>query len=262
MIDNKTTVGLENVTTGYHTSRGDVVIQRDISSTLRAGEFTCLLGPNGAGKTTLLRSLSGFLPPLSGCVKIEGDNLVAISRESLSKRVGVVLTERPSVSSMTVEQLVALGRSPYTGFWGRLSNDDRRVVAEALKLTNTESLSQRLVDTLSDGERQKVMIAKAIAQQTPVIFLDEPTAFLDYPSKADMMRLLRDLAHEKHKTIFLSTHDLNMALALADRLWLVDRTRGVKIGSPAELAKSGTLQSYFESPGLIFDSENRMFTVK
>lgn len=163
---------------------------------------------------------------------------------------------------MTVEQLVALGRSPYTGFWGRLTNDDRNVVREAMQLTNTESLAGRLVDTLSDGERQKVMIAKAIAQQTPVIFLDEPTAFLDYPSKADMMRLLRDLAHDNMKTIFLSTHDLNMALALADKLWLVDRTLGVSIGTPSELAESGTLQSYFESPGLIFDSVNLMFSVK
>ncbi len=260
--EDKATITLENVTTGYRTSHGDVVIQRDITSCLRAGEFTCLLGPNGAGKSTLLRTLAGFLPPLSGCVKIAGDNLANIARESLSKRVGVVLTERPSVSSMTVEQLVALGRSPYTGFWGRLTNDDRNVVREAMQLTNTESLAGRLVDTLSDGERQKVMIAKALAQQTPIIFLDEPTAFLDYPSKADTMRLLRDLAHDKQKTIFLSTHDLNMALALADTLWLVDRQLGVGIGTPSELAESGTLQSYFESPGLIFDSVNLLFSVK
>jgi len=261
-MEKEVSIRLDRITTGYNTSHGVVTIQRDITAELHKGEFTCMLGPNGAGKTTLLRTLSGFLPPISGIVMIGDSKLDTLQRKELSKRVGVVLTERPSVASMTVEQLVGLGRSPYTGFWGRLADADRREVDEALHLTDTVTLRHRLVDTLSDGERQKVMIAKALAQQTPVILLDEPTAFLDYPSKAATMRLLRDLAHEQSKTIFLSTHDLNMALALADNLWLVDRELGVNIGTPRELAKSGILQNYFQNPGLIFDPINLLFLVK
>lgn len=252
---------LKNLTTGYFTSRGRIAIQRDITAQLRKGEFTCLLGPNGAGKTTLLRTLAGFMPPLGGSIQIDGVNISLLSPAELSKRIGVVLTERPSVSSMTVEQLVALGRSPYTGFWGRLADRDRRIVEDALAATGTASLKDRLVDTLSDGERQKVMIAKALAQETKVIFLDEPTAFLDYPSKADVMRMLRRLAHEDGKTILQSTHDLNMALALADKVWLVDRQLGVRIGTPRELAGDGSLERYFARPGIDFNPETPTFSV-
>lgn len=252
---------LKNLTTGYFTSRGRIAIQRDITAQLKKGEFTCLLGPNGAGKTTLLRTLAGFMPPLVGSIQIDGVNISLLSPAELSKRIGVVLTERPSVSSMTVEQLVALGRSPYTGFWGRLADRDRRIVEDALAATGTASLKDRLVDTLSDGERQKVMIAKALAQETKVIFLDEPTAFLDYPSKADVMRMLRRLAHEDGKTILQSTHDLNMALALADKVWLVDRQLGVRIGTPRELADDGSLERYFARPGIDFNPETPAFSV-
>lgn len=252
---------LQNLTTGYITSRGRVRIQSGISAMLREGEFTCLLGPNGAGKTTLLRTLAGFIPPLEGSILIEGKHISLIPASELAKKIGVVLTEKPSVSSMTVAQLVALGRSPYTGFWGRLTDRDRNIVEEALDITGTAVLRERLVDTLSDGERQKVMVAKALAQQTPVIFLDEPTAFLDYPSKAEVMRLLSRLAHREGKTILQSTHDLNMALALADKIWLVDRRLGVRIGTPRELADDGSLAQYFERPGIIFHPEDPSFSV-
>lgn len=260
-MNESTVIKLDRLTTGYTTPRGKIIIQNDIRSELHRSEFTCLLGPNGAGKTTLLRTLGGFLPPLSGSVYIDGEEICGISRESLAKRVGVVLTERPSLSTMTVEQLVALGRSPYTDFWGRLTNKDRSIVEESLVATGSLHIRNRLVDTLSDGERQKVMIAKALAQQTQIILLDEPTAFLDYPTKAETMRLLRDLAHKQHKTVFLSTHDINMALALADKLWLADRKLGVSIGTPHELAEAGTLQDYFQRPGLSFDSGRMMFVV-
>lgn len=252
---------LNSLTTGYLTSRGVVKIQENITDTLYGGEFTCLLGPNGAGKTTLLRTLAGFIPPLDGTVSIEGRPLGSMPQSEMARKVSVVLTERPSVSSMTVEQLVALGRSPYTGFWGRLTDRDRRIVDEAMAQTGVLPLRDRLVDTLSDGERQKVMVAKALAQETPVIFLDESTAFLDYPSKAEMMRLLKKLAHERGKVIFLSTHDLNMALALADRLWMIDRQLGVTAGTPAELSADGSLSEYFKNPGITFDAANMSFKV-
>ena len=155
---------------------------------------------------------------------------------------------------MSVRELVALGRSPYTGFWGTLHNEDWQIVDEAIDAVRIGVLRERMVNTLSDGERQKVMIAKALAQQTPIIFLDEPTAFLDFPSKVEMMQLLRRLAREAQKTIFLSTHDFELALQVADKLWLME-TGGVSIGSPKELAQSGALARYVERPGITFDAQ-------
>jgi len=260
-MESQPIIELNALCTGYHTPRGVVRIQSSITSSLRGGELTCLLGPNGAGKTTLLRTLAGFIPPLDGNIIIDGQNITSLCHKELSRKIGVVLTERPSVSSMTTEQLVALGRSPYTGFWGRLTDRDQHITEEAMDATGTTSLRDRLVDTLSDGERQKVMVAKALAQQTSVIFLDEPTAFLDFPSKADMMRLLRKLAHERGKIVFQSTHDINMALALADSLWLTDRELGVTVGTPRELADNGTLERYFARPGISFDPSIPAFSV-
>ena len=189
--------------------------------------------------------------------------------KELSRMIGVVLTEKPDIRNMTVRELVALGRSPYTGFWGTLHDEDWQVVDEAIDAVRIGSLRERMVHALSDGERQKVMIAKALAQQTPVIFLDEPTAFLDFPSKVEMMQLLRRLARESQKTIFLSTHDFELALQVADRLWLMERLQAdasagaasqdtgcrLHVGTPQELAQSGALARYVERPGITFDAQ-------
>ena len=169
--------------------------------------------------------------------------------------IGIVLTEKPDVRNMTVEELVGMGRSPYTGFWGVLTAEDHRIVAEAVGMVGIEPLQGRMIHTLSDGERQKVMIAKALAQQTPVIYLDEPTAFLDYPSKVEMMQLLRRLAHDQQKTIFLSTHDVELALQLADRLWLME-PGGLTVGTPRELADEGALSRFVERDGIVFDRDS------
>ncbi|MDE7181010.1 MAG: ABC transporter ATP-binding protein [Muribaculaceae bacterium] len=252
---------LDDLTIGYASGRELKEIQKHISASIKPGEFTCLLGPNGAGKTTLLRTLSGLQPRLSGNFLIDGRPIDLIKSSELSKIIGIVLTERPSVSSMTVEQLVALGRSPYSGFWGRIADSDRKEVERAMAVTGVTSLRSRLVNSLSDGECQKVMIAKALAQQTPVLFLDEPTAFLDYPSKAELMILLRRLAKEKNMAIFQSTHDLNMALALADKIWLVDKKMGIITGTPRALAEAGELQRYFLRPGLTFNEATMTFSI-
>ena len=156
---------------------------------------------------------------------------------------------------MTAEELVGMGRSPYTGFWGTLSEDDHRIVAEALEMVGITSLAKRYIQTLSDGERQKVMIAKALAQQTPVIFLDEPTAFLDYPSKVEMLQLLHRLSRATDKTIFLSTHDLELALQIADVVWLMRSDDSLMIGTPQQLALSGALSEFIEQRGIVFDRE-------
>lgn len=255
------TIRVINLETGYRTTGSSAVITRGISASLYSGELTCLLGPNGAGKSTLLKTLPAFLPPIKGEIFIEGKPLSSYSAAELSKVVGVVLTERLSLNNMSVEELVGLGRSPYTGFWGQMNSNDREIVAEAISLVGIEHLKDRMIQKLSDGERQKVMIAKALAQETSVIFLDEPTAFLDYPSKVELMQLLQRLAREEGKTVFLSTHDLELALQIADKIWLLDKQHGVTIGTPEDLALNGEMSRYFHREGVLFDRESGIFRI-
>lgn len=256
-------IELKALTTGYRSKRGEHVVSKQITATLQAGELTCLLGPNGAGKSTLLRTLAAFQPPLSGEMRLDGQLLQEYTAQQLAMRIGVVLTERPSIKGMRVREMVAMGRSPYTGFWGGLKSEDEKAVDEAIAQVGIRNLERRQVDTLSDGERQKVMIAKALAQQTPIIFLDEPTAFLDFPSKVEMLLLLRRLAREMQKTVFLSTHDIELALQTADRLWLMGRdTEELIIGTPRELAATGALPHFFSGPGIVFDAEALRFKIR
>ena len=271
---NNETIQLRNLSIGYQTRHGVKTVAEGISGSILSGQLTCLLGPNGVGKSTLLRTLSAFQPKTGGEVLFRsqetgvrrqesgdrsqesGDGyreIATFSDKELSRLIGVVLTEKPDVRNMTVRELVSLGRSPYTGFWGTYSKEDLRVVDEAITLVGIEALRQRMVHTLSDGERQKAMIAKALAQQTPVIFLDEPTAFLDYPSKVEMLQLLRRISREAEKTIFLSTHDVELALQLADTLWLM--TGSIAIGSPKALAASGDLERFINGKDISFDKE-------
>lgn len=256
-------IELKELTTGYRSKRGEHVVSKQITATLQAGELTCLLGPNGAGKSTLLRTLAAFQPPLSGEMLLDGQLLQEYTAQQLAMRIGVVLTERPSIKGMRVREMVAMGRSPYTGFWGGLKAEDEKAVDEAIAQVGIRNLEHRQVDTLSDGERQKVMIAKALAQQTPIIFLDEPTAFLDFPSKVEMLLLLRRLAREMQKTVFLSTHDIELALQTADRLWLMGRdTDELIIGTPRDLAATGALPRFFSGPGIVFDAEALRFKIR
>ncbi len=258
-----TTISISNLTTGYSTSRkGVVTVTENLTADLHSGELTCLLGPNGAGKSTLLRTLCGFQPPLGGEIEIEGKPLSAYSDAQLARMVSVVLTERIMVSQMTVRRLVELGRSPYTGFWGRLSLADNRIVEASMEQIGISRFRNRDIATLSDGEKQKALIAKALAQQTPIIFLDEPAAFLDYPSKVEIMQLLRELARVQQKTVFLSTHDLELALQIADRVWLVDKNRPVRIGVPEDLALTGHLGSFFGRSGVDFDAAEGIFRIE
>ncbi|MBQ9285680.1 MAG: ABC transporter ATP-binding protein [Bacteroidaceae bacterium] len=254
------TYKLQNLTTGYHVHGKMHVVASNITAQLCEGQLTCLLGPNGAGKSTLLRTLAAFQPALQGEMLLGGKPLANYSSKELATYIGIVLTEKPELGNMHTDELVAMGRSPYTGFWGKLTDDDNAAVDEAISLVGIEPLRHRLVTTLSDGERQKVMIAKALAQQTPIIMLDEPTAFLDFPSKVEVMLLLRRLAHEMNKTVFLSTHDLELALQTADSLWLMNKEE-LEIGTPADLAASGALSRFFSGPGITFDSQSRRFTI-
>ena len=255
------TIHIEKLSIGYP-SKGDVkVVASDICAGINSGELTCLLGANGVGKSTLLRTLSAFQPKLSGEIRIQGKEIGSYTDKQLSKVISVVLTEKCDIRNMTSVELIGLGRSPYTGFWGTLSKEDKEVVDHAINLVGISHLAHRMVHTLSDGERQKVMIAKALAQETPVIFLDEPTAFLDFPSKVEMMQLLHQLSRQTDKTIFLSTHDLELALQIADKIWLMDKVNGVTIGTPEDLSLDGTLSGFFARKGIVFDLGTGLFRV-
>ncbi len=253
------TIELQNLTIGYSEKGNSKTVASNINATLRSGCLTCLVGSNGIGKSTLLRTLSAFQPMLSGNIVVDGRPLSDFSDQELSHVIGIVLTGKPDVQNMTVEDIVALGRSPYTGFWGTLDDDDKAVVEESMSLVGITHLRSRMIQTLSDGERQKMMIAKALAQQTPVIFLDEPTAFLDYPSKVEMLQLLRRLSHDTDKIIFLSTHDMELALQIADELWLM-APDGISLGTPQQLADNGKLSAFINRPGITFDT--RTLTIK
>lgn len=220
-----TAITTNRLTVGY---RGHRVVE-DISLSLPCGRLVCLLGPNGAGKSTLLRTLCGFQPPIAGTVTISGSDITTMSAAEVARLVSVVLTDRPLTPSLTAAEMVGMGRAPYTGFWGRLSDDDRRLVSEAMQTVGIAPLATRRMGQLSDGELQKVMIAKALAQHTPVIVLDEPTAFLDYPSKVAVMKTLARLAHDEGKTILMNTHDLELAAQLGDELMKIENKHIRKI---------------------------------
>lgn len=248
-------IKLKDLSIGYAGRHQSVTVIADhINATIPDRQLTCLLGPNGVGKSTLLKTLTAFQPKLAGEILLDGKDIDSYSERQLARKIGVVLTERTSVQNMTVSELVALGRSPYTGFWGRLSSDDEDIVNEAMTLAGIQRLAHRSIDTLSDGERQRAMIAKALAQHTPFICLDEPTSFLDFPSKVEMLQLLSSLAHNTGKTIFLSTHDVELALQLADSLWLMQPGKPILSGSPHQLAADGSLSAFFDSPAITFDA--------
>ena len=258
----KETIQIKNLSIGYRSKADVKVVAKDINAAIKSGELTCLLGANGVGKSTLLRTLSAFQPKIKGDIYIEGKEISQYSDKQLSHVISVVLTEKPDIRNLTVDELVGLGRSPYTGFWGTLSREDKAIVERSIALVGITHLHHRAIQTLSDGERQKVMIAKALAQETPVIYLDEPTAFLDYPSKVEMMQLLHQLSRQTDKTIFLSTHDLELALQIADKVWLMDSKNGVSIGTPEDLSLSGELGKFFTRKGISFDMEAGLFRVE
>lgn len=246
-------ITLKDLSIGYRTHANERIVATGINERLEPGVMTCLIGSNGIGKSTLLRTLAAFQPKIGGEITIGDRELPTISTSELSKLIGIVLTDKPDTPNLTVRQLVALGRSPYTGFWGKCSDEDWRIVDQSLRAVGSVVDGDRPIASLSDGERQRVMIAKALAQQTPIILLDEPTAFLDYPSKIDIMTTLRSICHDMRKTILLSTHDFELALQLADCIWLMDREKGITAGTPRELSDNGSLSRFIDRGSIHFD---------
>lgn len=225
---------------------------------LRRGELACLLGPNGAGKSTLLRTMAGMQAPLAGRVLLDGADLHRLSPRELARRLSIVLTDRVTAGLLTAYDLVALGRHPFTDWTGRLTPADHEVVARAIRLVGAEPLAHRAVAELSDGERQKVMVARALAQEPSVMILDEITAFLDLPRRVEVMHLLQRLAHDHGCTILLSTHDLELALHTADTLWVLSGGQ-LTTGIPEELVLDGAFEHAFAGEGIWFDRRRGHF---
>lgn len=242
-----------DVSIGYRTGKQVKTVHQHLSFRLYPGELTCLLGANGTGKSTLLRTLSAAQPPLAGELWLQGKPLAAYSEKERSRRIGMVLTDKTQAGGLTVYELVALGRQPHTGFFGRLRSRDRALIAEALEAVGISHKARSYTAELSDGERQKVMIAKALVQECPLILLDEPTAFLDVVSRIEIMNLLHTLAVKQWKAILLSTHDIGQALVLADKLWLLSKENGLQCGVTEDLILHHRMDTLFGRPDIQFD---------
>lgn len=255
------TIELRHLRTGYTERRRSVVISPDLSLSIRPGEIVMLMGPNGSGKSTLMHTMAGLLPPLAGEVELGKKPLSSLTMKEVARQLSLVLTERIPAGNMDVWEVVTIGRYPYTGFRGVLSTEDKRICEEALATCRLTELRERIFDTLSDGEKQRVMIARALAQETPLILLDEPTAHLDLPSRLEVTTMLRTLAHKLGKSILISTHELDLALGWADTIWLLDRSGAITAKAPEDFILDGDIERVFGDPRLRFDQERGEFSI-
>ncbi len=246
------TVQLHSLTLGYR----DRLLFEGAEIGFGWGEFTALIGRNGTGKSTLLRTIAALARPLGGYITVEGRRLDAMTRREIAELISFVSTDEVRVENLKVSDVVGLGRAPYTNWVGSLTERDRAQVERALRLVGMESFSGKSMDTLSDGERQRVMIARALAQDTPIILLDEPTAFLDLPNKYEICLLLRELAHKEGKCIVFSTHDMSIALEMCDTIAMIEGGR-FYYGTTEMLIADGTLDRLFADTALAFDPATR-----
>ncbi|MGM9804516.1 MAG: ABC transporter ATP-binding protein [Muribaculaceae bacterium] len=244
----------QDLTVGYKHKGNSTAVLSHLNLQINRGELAALLGANGAGKSTLLRTITCTQPPLQGSVNLCGIDLFKLTQLERSRLISIVTTDRVMAGALTVNELVSLGRQPHTGILGRLSKRDKEVVAQAMADAGIAHKAQHYVAQLSDGERQKAMIAKSLAQDTPVIILDEPTAFLDVASRFETMRLLHSLAHNHNKAVLLSSHDIAQSLLLADRLWVIDSHGNMTCGFTEDLIIDGQLQKLFNSQALRFNA--------
>ena len=239
----------QKLSIGYPNKGVERLIAREIDLSLTAGKLTAILGRNGSGRSTLIRTLAGLLPPLSGKVMLKNKDIREWQSAVLSKQMAVVLQEPLRNPNMTVHEFVALGRIPYTNWFGTLSKEDNKVVLESIGKAGIPELSERGTHLLSDGERQKAAFARALAQETPLIILDEPTAFLDILSRIELIQMLRKTAHFESKSVLFSTHDLELALQMSDEIWLFDGKGAVLKGTPEDLVLQGHIGQLYSRPG-------------
>ncbi|KTW01305.1 ABC transporter ATP-binding protein [Sphingomonas sanguinis] len=248
---------LDSLSVGYAGPRGTVLA--DLSLEAPAGSFVCVLGRNGAGKSTLMRTIAGLQNARGGRACLADEDIATMRPQARARAIAVVLTERVSSPGLTVADIVCMGRQPFTGWQGRLSAVDDALVAEGLAQAGASAFATRPFDGLSDGERQRVMIARAIAQVPRLMILDEITAFLDLPGRVEAMALLRAHAHATGTTVLLSSHDLDLSLQLADAVWLLDGVGGLVVGSAADLITAGHVGRAFDTDAVRFSAERGRF---
>ena len=254
---------IENLNTGYILSRSKIVsLHNDINITVGEGELIAVLGPNGAGKSTLLKSLTAIIPAINGNIYYNGTELNKLSRKEVARLVAIVLTYKIEDRYLTAYDIVGTGRYPYGSFTGKLTSEDKEKIGNAFEAVGAEELTNRVFYSLSDGEKQKIMLARAIAQDTPLILLDEPTAYIDSPGKVVIINLLKELVVRYNKTILLTTHDTELALVYADKLWLMGKENYFQEGKPDEMIDSGLINQLFDREGVVFNKRNKRFETK
>ena len=258
-MSKKQIIKATNLTIGYNEGKNTKVVHQDLNFQLNLGELTCLLGANGAGKSTLLRTLSAAQPKLTGQLMLNQKPIELYSERERSKNIGVVLTDKIFAGGLTVYELVSLGRHPHTGFFGKLRKNDHEIIRQAIENVGISHKADSYVAQLSDGERQKAMIAKALVQESPLIILDEPTAFLDVVSRIEIMQLLHKIAQEQNRAILLSTHDIDQALVLADKLWLLTKKQGITCGTTEDIILQHKMENLFPNSDIKFDYDHGVY---
>ncbi|MEL6252187.1 MAG: ABC transporter ATP-binding protein [Bacteroidota bacterium] len=253
---------LRDLSIGYKQKNDRKLVASDINVELKKGELVCLLGPNGAGKSTLMRTISGAQKALGGEVHLGGQLIQQLSARQLAKKLSLVLTERVQAGMLTAYEVVALGRYPHINWTGKLSSKDHEVIQWSIEMAGANELADRVLSELSDGERQKIMVARALAQEPELMILDEVTAFLDLPRRVEIMQLLRKLAHDANKAILLSTHDMDLALRSADRIWLLPKGGHLQVGAPEDLVLNGAFEEAFKSEGVSFNRFSGAFQLE
>lgn len=251
----------QKLSIGYFKKGHETLVQSDLNLNLRAGELVCMIGPNGSGKSTLLRTLAGLQKPLKGKTLIDNTDLSKLTQQEKALKFALVLTDKVEIENATVRDIVSFGRHPHSDWWGNFNDEETALILNSINVVHLGHKMNCFLNELSDGERQRVMIAKALAQDTPIILLDEPTAHLDLPNRVEIMLLLHKLAHNTRKAILLSTHELDMALQAADRIWLLTEKNGVECGVPEDLVFNGSFNRAFQSNSFVFNSANGNFSM-
>lgn len=254
-------ISARNISIGYKKSKNNQnnILYENLSFDLLEGDLVCLIGANGAGKSTLLRSISKMQPCLKGAICINNKDISVYNDKELSQLMGLVLTDKTASGGFTVREIVELGRYPYTGFFGQLNKEDKEIVQRSIEAVGIAHKADSYLADLSDGERQKAMIAKALSQECPIIILDEPTAFLDIESRIEIMNLLHKLAHENGKTILLSTHDIDLAFLLSDKLWMLSKEANLITGVTEDIILTGQIDKFFNSENIAFNKYSGSF---
>jgi iron complex transport system ATP-binding protein len=255
-------IELRNLSIGYLKGKRRLYILKQLNASLHQGELVCLVGENGVGKSTLLRTISGVQSPLSGEIFIQQKSLKDYSAQELARAISLVLTDRIYAGNLTVKEIVTLGRHPYTNWLGILDGEDQKKVEWSMEITGIRNMGDQLISELSDGQFQKTLIARALAQDTDIIILDEPTAHLDVTNKIVVMKLLKDLAGKTGKSVLMATHELELGLQIADHLWMAFRNDIMLTGAPEDLVLNGAFHRMINNDSIIFDDSNGRFTIK